>query len=173
MAHIARVGPEIEENLSLRYVAASLARSGEARRRGRVARVPVASERCVDPAVDSGTSCTLEQQKYDTTYTPTDSNGGANPWCDVDAGDWDGGSDAGCSGGGGPSFSFSASGGCRVANDCSSAGNGGYVMTCDGTTCACTTGPTATGTFAQGTSCDTGTTMRTAFVQKCTFPNQK
>ena len=127
---------------------------------------------CVDPAVDSGTSCTVEQQKYGITYTPTDSNGGGNPWCDVDAGDWDGG-DAGCSGGGGPSFSFSASGGCKVANDCSTAGTGGYVMTCDGTTCTCTNGPTTTSTFAQATSCDTGTTMRTAFVQKCDFPNQK
>lgn len=126
---------------------------------------------CVDPAVDSGTSCSVEQQKYGVTYTPTGSNGGANPWCDVDAGDWDGGP-AGCAGGGGPSFSFTAAGGCKVANDCSTAGAGGYVMTCDGTTCACTNGPTQTSSFAQAAACDTGVTMRTAFVQKCNFPNQ-
>jgi hypothetical protein len=123
---------------------------------------------CVDPAVDSGTGCSIEQQKYRVGYTPTGSNGGANPWCDVDAGDWDGGP-AGC---GGPSFDFTPNGGCKVANDCSTAGAGGYVMTCDGTTCMCTNGATATGSFPQAASCDTGIAMRTAFVQKCDFPNQ-
>lgn len=127
---------------------------------------------CVDPAVDSGTGCTVEQQKYGISYTPTDGNGGAYPWCDVDAGDWDGGA-AGCAGGGGPSFSFGANGGCRVGNDCTTAGVGGYVTACDGATCTCTNGPTQTGTFAQAAACDTGATMRTAFVQKCDFPNQQ
>ena len=50
---------------------------------------------CIDPAVDSGTGCTVEQQLHAVTQQPSDSNGGQYPSCDGDARDWDGG-DAGC-----------------------------------------------------------------------------
>jgi hypothetical protein len=119
---------------------------------------------CVDPAVDSGTGCAADQQLYATSYAPTDSNGGANPWCEVDAGDWTGG-DAGC-GGSGLNYGFGAGGGCSVSRTCSS----NFAMSCDGTTCTCTTNAGSTGTFAQAASCDNGANMRSAFVQGCNYP---
>ena len=121
---------------------------------------------CIDPAVDSGTGCTVEQQIYSVTYSPTDSNGGQYPYCDSDAGDWDGG-DAGCTG---VSFGlgYAANGGCYAGRSCPGAL---YEMSCNGTMCTCSVAGTPTSTFAQAvTSCDTGVTMQNAFIQRCNFP---
>ncbi|MDB4933215.1 MAG: hypothetical protein JWP87_187 [Labilithrix sp.] len=121
---------------------------------------------CVDPN-DAGTGCTIEQQVYGVTYTPTGSNGGQYPYCEVDAGDWDGGAST-CTPGVGFNYSFTANGGCTVLRDCSTV----YKMTCDGTTCTCSTDATTSGTFAQAASCDTTASMRTAYVQKCNLPGK-
>lgn len=119
---------------------------------------------CVDPAVDSGTGCTVANQIYNIGFNPSDSNGGQYPYCDGDAGDWDGG-DAGCAGPMG--LSWSTDGGCAGQNTCAL----DYNMGCNGTTCTCTRGGnTVTGTFAQGTACDNSATIRTAYVQKCNYP---
>ena len=125
---------------------------------------------CVDPTVDSGTTCSVEQQKYGITFTPSGSNGGQYPYCDVDAGDWDGGADAGsgCSGLGLTYVANTQNTGCSVVRDCGPV----YRMDCDGTTCTCATAsPQATlGTFPQTAACDTSVAMKAAYVQKCNFP---
>ncbi len=121
---------------------------------------------CIDPAVDSGPGCLVEQQVYSVSHQPYGSNGGQNPWCDGDAGDWDGG-DAGCAGGLG--LTWTANGGCVAGRSCAS----NYDMSCNGTTCTCTKGGNVvTGTFAQGTTCDDSVTIRTSYVQGCNYPAQ-
>ncbi len=120
---------------------------------------------CVDPSVDSGTGCSLEQQRFGVSYKPTDSNGGSQPHCEVDAGDWDGGP-TNCQGN--LNYAFAANGGCSVTRDCGPF----YSMTCNGTTCTCQKGAQSA-TFTQTAACDTTATMRTAYVQKCNFPVNK
>jgi hypothetical protein len=125
---------------------------------------------CVDPAADSGTSCSPSMPNYAVTSFPTGSNGGQYPYCDTDAGDWDGGPDSGCSGSS-VAYSYAQDGGCAVQRDCAGAGYV-YKLSCDGTNCSCdTVVPQTTGTaFPQTATCDNTQTMRTTYVQHCNFP---
>lgn len=126
------------------------------------------AECCVDPSVDSGTTCSVEDQRYGLDYRPTeDTSNGQYPYCVVDAGDWDGG-DAGCSVA--PYYAYNLNG-CQVSRDCQFQV---FRMECDGGTCGCSTdnGITYSSSFAQSAACDNAATMKTAFVQGCNFPGR-
>lgn len=129
---------------------------------------------CVDPSVDSGATCSTEQQLYGITYTPTEStNGGQYPYCEVDAGNWDGGPDAGQGCTSPAYFGYTLNtqnAGCSLVRDCGPI----YRLDCNGTTCSCMTqNPQNPGTpFPQDGVCDTAATMKSAYVQRCNFPTQ-
>jgi hypothetical protein len=121
----------------------------------------------VDPAVDSGAGCTWEDWPLRGTYQPTDSNGGQYPYCEADAGEWDGGVSA-CNGAQpAPFYSWQNDGiGCTMLRDCSTL----FRMQCDGGSCDCSTQGATTGTFAQGSVCDNTAAMRAGYVQNCNYP---
>jgi hypothetical protein len=122
-------------------------------------------------AYDDGGTCNSGSELFSVRYTPTeDTNGGQYPYCAIDVGDWDGG-DAGC-GSNILFYSFLPDGGCAVNRDCAQSG-ANYRMDCSGTTCTCVNqlGDGGGTTFQrQANTCDTATTMKTAFVQSCNFP---
>lgn len=121
---------------------------------------------CVDPSVDSGTACTLENQKYGISYTPSGNNGSIN-YCEGNVTSlWDGG-DAGC-GQAKPNYSFGANGACSAILDCGPI----YRLDCDGTNCTCKwqNADGGTTTFQQADTCDTTATMKKAYAEKCAYP---
>lgn len=126
---------------------------------------------CIDPAVDAGPGCTWADTRLSSTQTPTGSSGGQYPYCEGDAGDWDGGA-SNC---GAPLlYSWRAFPGCTTWRpECQGMPPGAYYLECDGGTCQCFTqfnnrvdGPS----FPQGATCDNAANMRTEFVKKCNYP---
>ncbi len=128
---------------------------------------------CVDPTSDAG-GCTWADAPLLGTQTPTDSNGGQYPYCEGDAGDWDGGA-SGCLNPK-PAYAFKDAGCSTIRYECpdgQGAFNYRYEMQCNGATCQCQyAGPNPVNgpSFAQGATCDNTATMRTAYVQKCNYP---
>lgn len=129
---------------------------------------------CVAPGADAG-GCTWADAPLLGTQTPTDSNGGQYPYCEGDAGDWDGGA-SGCLN---PklTYAFVGSTGCSaVRYECGAGYGEPYEMQCDGGTCQCQIGgnsPVLGPSFAQGAACDNTANMRTHYVQKCNYPAEK